>query len=267
MPDQMPLLRLDAYAPAEMAERVAAAAERKAALGWMETLVLSLLAGAFISLGALLFTLVMSEPTLGFGLSRWLGGVAFSLGLVLVLVGGAELFTGNSLLVMAWAGKRISGLALARNWTLVYLGNAIGAIGTLILVWAAGTYELGGGKLHQVAGAIALGKLEQTPIEAVARGILCNVLVCLAVWLSFAARSASDKVLVIVPPIAAFVALGFEHSIANMFLVPAAFLIGAVPVDWPQFIAHLALVTLGNVIGGCLLVAGVYWAVYLRGKK
>ena len=209
-----------------------------------------------------------------------LAGVVFSVGLILVIVGGAELFTGNNLIVMAWAGGRVSTWALLRNWTLVYVGNFAGAVGIALLAWGARLHEAGGGAVGATALAIAVAKLQLGFVQAVLLGVLCNVLVCLAVWLAYSARSTTDRVLAIVPPIAAFVAAGFEHSVANMYFVPFALLVssldpgfvGARGVDvhaltWDGFLVrNLLPVTLGNLIGGALLVGGVYWFVYLRGR-
>lgn len=257
---------MDAYTPAQMAARVRKVGVAKANLSTLSVLTLGVLAGAFIAFGGMLYTVVMTDPGLGFGPARLLGGAAFSLGLILVVVGGAELFTGNSLMVMAWAARKITTAHLLRNWTLVYAANFAGALGTLVLVWLAGTHDLGGGAVGETASRIAAAKLSLGPVEAFARGLLCNVLVCLAVWLCFAARDVAGKVLVIVPPITAFVALGFEHSVANMYLIPAGMLAGGA-FDPAGLLANLIPVTLGNIAGGGLLVAGVYWICYLRGRE
>jgi formate/nitrite transporter len=256
---------LDAYTPAQMAERVETVGLAKAGMPFLQTLTLGMLAGAFIAFGAMLYTLVMTQHGLGFGPARLLGGTAFSLGLILVVVGGAELFTGNSLIVMAWAEGKVSLGRLGRNWGIVYFGNLIGSIGSVILVWLAGTMQIGDGAMGQTAAAIAAGKLALGPMEAFARGILCNALVCLAVWLCFAAHDVTGKILAIVPPIAAFVALGFEHSVANMYLIPAG-MVAAGEADIAGFVANLVPVTLGNIVGGGVFVALVYWVCYLRGK-
>lgn len=255
---------VDAYTPPQMARLVEAVGVRKANLTVVQTLTLGVLAGAFIAFGAMLFTLVMTDIGLGFGLSRLVGGIAFSLGLILVVVGGAELFTGNSLIVMAWAERRVSTAALLRNWLLVYIANAIGAGAMVILMLMADGLALGAGAVADTARAIAEGKVALGFLEALVRGVLCNVLVCLAVWLCFAAHSVSGKILAIVFPISAFVALGFEHSVANMYLIPIGMLVGT-GLDLVGLLGNLVPVTLGNVIGGGVMVAAVYWLVYLRG--
>ncbi|HEX2478406.1 MAG TPA: formate/nitrite transporter family protein [Geminicoccaceae bacterium] len=254
----------DAYPPAQVALLVEQVGVKKATLPLIETLALGLLAGAFIAFGAMFYTLVLTDNTLGFGPGRLLGGLAFSLGLILVVVGGAELFTGNNLVVMAWAARHIRTGQLARNWTLVYAANLIGALGTALMVLWSGTLELGGGAVAETAFAIAQAKVALGVTEAFFRGILCNVLVCLAVWLCFAAHDVPGKVLAIIFPISAFAALGFEHSVANMYLIPIAMLAGAEGVTAVGFLANLVPVTLGNIVGGGVFVALVYWLIYLR---
>lgn len=255
---------LDAYPPQEIARLVEAVGVKKANLPLVPTLALGVLAGAFIAFGGMLFTLVMTGNELGLGPGRWLGGIAFSLGLILVIIGGAELFTGNSLIVMALADRRITLGQLIRNWSLVYAANLVGAIGTALMVHWSGTLELGDSAVAQTAQTIAQGKVALGVAEAFWRGVLCNVLVCLAVWLCFAAHSVSGKIIAIIFPISAFVALGFEHSIANMYLIPIAMLSGEGGISITDFLGNLIPVTFGNIVGGGLLVALIYWLIYLR---
>jgi formate/nitrite transporter len=275
--------RLDALLPAEMASKAADIGVRKAAMGVVPTFVLAILAGAFIALGAAFATTVAAGATglLPFGIVRLVAGVAFSLGLILVIVGGAELFTGNNLLAMAWAAGRISVASIVRNWAIVYAGNLVGAVGTAVLVVVAGQYLFGDGAVGAVALSTAAAKAGLDPLRAFVLGILCNGLVCLAVWLTYSARTTTDRILAIVPPISAFVAMGFEHSVANMYFIPIGILIrflapgsfwGAIgrgPDDYTDLdaaglIGNLVPVTLGNIVGGTVLVAAVYWLVYLR---
>lgn len=281
----MPTSPVDALLPAEMAEKAEKVGVAKADLSWLRTVMLGVLAGAFIALGAVFATTTVAGSTLSFGVTKLLAGVVFSVGLILVVIGGAELFTGNNLIVMAWANKRVSTAKLLRNWGLVFLGNTIGALGTAALVFLGEHHMMGGAQVGATALAIADAKCQLGFVQAVALGVLCNTLVCLAVWMTFSARSAVDKVAVIVPPIAAFVAAGFEHSIANLFFVPSALLIkwgasdafwqqlGKTPADYPELTAsgflvnNLLPVTLGNILGGGVLVALVYWAIYLRGSN
>jgi formate transporter len=255
----------DAYPPAQVALLVEQIGVKKAVLPAVPTLALGVLAGAFIAFGAMFSTLALTGSPLGFGPGRVLAGLAFSLGLVLVVVGGAELFTGNNLVVMAWAASKITTAQLLRNWTLVYVTNLVGALGSALMMWWSGALGLAGGGA-ETAIAIAQAKVALGFTEALFRGILCNVLVCLALWLSFAAPDVPGKVLAIIFPISAFVALGFEHSVANMYLIPIAMLAGADGVTLMGFIGNLLPVTLGNIVGGGVLVALVYWLVYLRGR-
>ena len=258
----------DAHPPAEIARKVERAGVAKAHTDAVTLFVLAVLAGAFISLGALFATVVITESTLGFGVTRLLAGVSFCLGLVLVVIAGAELFTGNNLIAMAWASGRITALAVVRNWVLAYVGNVVGCLGTVGLVWWAGIGGLDGGAVASTAVGIARAKAELSLGEAFARGILCNALVCLAVWLAMGGHSVVDKILALVFPITAFVAIGFEHSIANWFLLPyglALDLEGAVRIAGVA--RNLVAVTAGNIVGGTLLVAGVYWVAYLRSER
>jgi formate/nitrite transporter len=255
----------DAHPPAEIAHLVERLGVAKARLDALTVLVLAVLAGAFIALGSAFYLVTVTDATLGLGPTRFLGGLAFGLGLVLVVVGGAELFTGNNLLAMAWASGRIGVRDVLRNWALVYVGNAIGALGTVALVVWAGVETLGNGALGATAVDVATAKVGLTVGEAFARGVLCNALVCLAVWLAMGGRSVTDKVVAVLLPVAAFVALGFEHVVANWFLLPyGAVLGGTTAVPMGAMATNLAAVTAGNVVGGTLLVAGVYWVAYLR---
>jgi len=288
-------IRIDALLPAEMAARAEFLGMRKAEMPFLKMFMLSVLAGAFISLGAIFATTVgagsMSitdangavafNTGLPYGVTRLLMGVVFSLGLILVVVGGAELFTGNNLIVMAWANGKVTGPALLRNWVIVYLGNFVGSIGTAILMFLTKQYTFGSNAVGITALRIGVAKVDLTFVQAVALGILCNALVCLAVWLTYSARSTIDKIFAILFPIAAFVASGFEHSIANMYFIPYALFIknldphfvsaigDKVPqlelLTWPAFLfQNLIPVTIGNIIGGAVLVAAAYWAIFLR---
>jgi len=251
---------LDAYKPAEIARLVETAGVAKAGLGAAQTLTLAVLAGAFIGFGGAAYTMVMTGADTGFGPARFLGGVVFSLGLILVTVGGAELFTGNALMVMAAVDRRITLAALLRNWGLVYLGNLLGAVGLALAFALTGLLD---GLMGDTAQAIARGKAALDPGAAFMRGVLCNAMVCLAVWLTFAARTAAGKILAILWPISAFVLLGLEHSVANMYLIPQGMLAGA-EVTPGAALANLFWVTLGNILGGAGGVALAYRFAYLR---
>lgn len=271
---------LDAYAPNEMARRVETVGVKKANLDAITMFALAVLAGAFIALGANFATMVWTDNGLGYGVSRVLGGVVFALGLILVIVGGAELFTGNSLIVMAWASRKVSTLLLARNWVIVYVGNFVGAVATAFGFYLARQWTFDSYKVGATALNIANAKVSLDFVSAFMLAVFCNALVCLAVWLCFSARSTTDKILAIIPPIAAFVAGGMEHSIANMYFIPIGLFLKNEPavlqaanktaeqlthLTWEGFfINNLVPVTLGNVFGGAIMVAAVYWFVYLR---
>lgn len=266
---------VDAYTPAEIARRLEKISMSKCTVDPLRVFALSLLAGAFIALGAAFFTLVTYDVgNMPAGLMRLIGGLAFCLGLILVVVAGAELFTGNNLLVMACIDGLISLRQLIRNWLIVYLGNFIGAMGILLLMYLSGLWWQGDGALGQKVVAIADSKVNLSWMEAFTRGVLCNILVCLAVWLCMAGRSVTDKVLAVLFPITAFVTLGFEHSVANMFFIPAGLLaqteIATTMMVSEQltiggfFWHNLIPVTLGNMLGGSIFVGLFYWFIYLR---
>src|SRR6266496_3262499 len=262
----------DAFSPGEIAARVETIGVAKARLPFVPMLMLSVLAGAFIGLGALYFVIVKSDPSLGFAARQALGGVAFSLGLILVVVAGAELFTGNNLLAMAWADGKISTRDLLRNWAIVCAGNFIGATGLAVLVFLSRHAEMNDGAIAQEYVRIAAAKVALPFSTACFKGVLCNALVCMALWMALAGRSVIDKVVAIVFPISAFVAAGFEHSVANMYLIPLAWLLqtfqyaggsGKV-ITWAGVFGNLAPVILGNIIGGSVLVGLVYHIIYRR---
>ena len=248
----------DPYKPSEIAVLVENAGVAKARLSLVPILTLAILAGAFIALGAAAYTMVMTGVDTGFGPARFLGGVVFSLGLILVVVGGAELFTGNALMVMAAVDRLITPGELARNWVIVYCGNFAGALALALAFWLAGFLD---GAAGATAAEFAQGKAALPAFEAFMRGVLCNMLVCLAVWLTLAARTVTGKILAIVWPIASFVMLGLEHSIANMYLIPQGMLARA-DVTLGGFADNLFFVTLGNIAGGAGGVALAYRLAY-----
>ena len=269
----MAVFEIDAYSPRQIAEQVQAVGVVKARLPPLAMLMLGISAGGFIALGALYSVIVFADPTLPFAVSRLLGGLAFSLGLVLVVIAGAELFTGNNLLVMAWADRKITTTELVRNWVVVYFANAIGAIGIALVVWLSRHGDLNQGAVAARYVEIAAIKTALPFWEAFFKGVLCNLLVCLAVWMAMAGRGVTDKILAVVFPISAFVAAGFEHSVANMYLIPLGILLApgasavATAPDWWGFVSNLVPVTLGNIAGGSILVAAVYHLIYGRGLK
>lgn len=287
-------IRIDSLLPAEMAVRAEEVGIKKSKIDFATMFALAVLAGAFIGLGAV-FATIVTAPSLGadgavtqavpFGMGKLAGGLVFCLGLILVIVAGAELFTGNNLIVMAWANGKVSTGGLLRNWIIVYAGNFVGSVATAALVFLSGQYAFGAGSVGRNALNIALSKVNLGFVQAIALGMLCNALVCLAVWLTFSARTTTDKILAILFPITGFVAAGFEHSVANMYFVPVALMIksfapgsfwasiGKTAADyasltWGNFLLHNLLpVTIGNIIGGAVLVGAVYWFIYLRPKR
>ncbi|TAJ93841.1 MAG: CBS domain-containing protein [Gammaproteobacteria bacterium] len=279
----MDVFDIDAYSPAQMAARVEKAGITKGNLDPLSTLVLAMLAGAFIAFGAALYTFVLHDTTLTLGLSRLLGGLVFCLGLILVIVAGAELFTGNNLIVMAYVSRKVTGRQLLKNWAIVLIGNLLGALIIVLFIYLSNHLKTAGGALSLFALKIAVNKVNLTFMEALMRGILCNLLVCLAVWLCFSGRSVTDKILAILFPITAFVAMGFEHCVANMYFIPVGLVIAndnallesamklaTQPLATDSLTIgaflwnNLVPVTLGNMIGGVFFVGAVYWFVYLR---
>lgn len=267
---------MDAYSPQQIAERVDNIGVTKARLPLLSMAMLGMLAGAFIGLGALYFTLVISDAGLSFAVARVLGGVCFSLGLLLVVVAGAELFTGNNLLAMAWADGKVSTTEVLRNWAVVCAANFAGAAGLALLVFLSGHAGMNSGAVAQSYLKIAIAKSTMPVTELFFRGVLCNVLVCMAVWMVLAGRSVVDKFFAIVLPISAFVAAGFEHSIANMYFFPLALLLkesgialpaGADAITVYAMFRNLVPVIAGNVVGGSVLVALVYYVIYIRPSK
>jgi len=275
--------RIDALLPREIALKAEAIGVQKTRLDFLSLVALAVLAGAFIGLGAMFATTVLAgvDGVLPFGVSRLLSGVVFCLGLILVVVGGAELFTGNNLMVMAWAAGKVSPREMLRAWAIVYVGNFIGAVGTAAIVFLSGQYLSGKGSVAGVALTIATNKVSLSFEHGLFLGILCNVLVCLAVWLAYSARTTADKIMAIVFPVSAFVVAGFEHSVANMYFIPLGLFIKAwapavmwtqigatsanyAALTWAGLVDNLIPVTLGNIIGGGGLVGLVYWFVYLR---
>lgn len=289
-------IRIDALLPAEMATRAEYVGVRKAETPVIKMFALAVLAGAFIAMGAIFATTISSgsmavraadgalvySSGLPYGVTRLLSGFVFCLGLILVVVGGAELFTGNNLIVMAWASRKVTTAALLKNWAIVYIGNFVGSIGSAIVLLLSKQFTFGGGSVGLTALNIAKSKVELDFVQALALGILCNALVCLAVWMTFSARSTLDKIAAIIFPITGFVAAGFEHSIANMYFIPIGIfikqfanqgfwdLIGKTPADYASltwsafFLKNLIPVTIGNIIGGVFLVAAIYWMIFLR---
>ncbi len=283
IPKPVQVADIEAYSPPQIALRIDRVATAKAKLNFAQTFILGILAGVYIGIGAQFATLVISDSTLHFGLNSLIAGIVFSLGLMLVIIGGAELFTGNCLVIMGYISKRITTRELLNNWSISFIGNFVGSLTLVCWMYKTHQFEF----FHNMVGAKALlianTKVNLTFQAALARGVLCNALVCLAVWLCVSGRSAADKVLSIVFPIGGFVASGFEHCVANMYFIPMGVVLRKNPavvaaaekmagktLDLSQltwkgfFINNLVPVTLGNIVGGVILVGVMFWFVYLR---
>jgi len=267
-----PIFNLQAYSPAEIKEAVEKVGVKKANLPFLVSFMLAIVAGGGVGFGAVYYTIVASDPELSFATTRVLGGLVFSLGLVLVMVGGAELFTGNNLIVMAWASGRVSTGTMLRNWTIVWFGNLLGSLGLIVLIYFSHHLDMNDGRIGVSILNTAAGKIRPDMVTLFFKGILCNVLVCAAVWLAYAGRTVTDKVVAVILPVSAFIAAGFEHCVANMYFLPLAWLLvqtGHVPANFDVspitvsgILHNLVPVTLGNIVGGAGLVGAVYWAIY-----
>ncbi len=269
---QVPIFNLQAYSPAEIKEAVEKVGVKKATLPFLSSFMLAIVAGGGVGFGALYYTIVASDPTFSFATVRVVGGLVFTLGLALVLVGGAELFTGNNLIVMAWASGKVSTRTMLRNWAIVWLGNLVGALGLVILVFFSHHLDMNDGRIGLSVLNTAAGKIRPDMVTLFFKGILCNVLVCAAVWLAYAGRSVTDKMVAVILPVSAFIAAGFEHCVANMYFLPLAWLLvqtGHAPANFDAslvtmagIIHNLVPVTLGNIVGGAGFVGAAYWTIY-----
>ena len=269
---QPPIFNLNAYSPAEIKEAVEKVGVKKTRLPLLASFMLAIVAGGSVGLGALYYTIVASDGEMSFAAVRVLGGLTFSLGLALVIVGGAELFTGNNLIVMAWASRKVSTREMLRNWVVVYFGNLVGSLGLVFLVFFSHHLDMNGGRIGLSILNTSVAKIQPDVATLFFKGVLCNVLVCLAVWLAYAGRTVTDKLLALLLPVSAFIAAGFEHCVANMYFLPLAWLLvqtgnvpanfDASPITMAGIIHNLIPVTLGNIVGGAGLVGGLYWAIY-----
>jgi formate transporter len=270
----------DIYLPSEMREKAIQSGVSKSKAPLLSLILLSILAGIYIALGAIFSSIIaLGMPgTWPYGLMKSLQGLAFSLGLILVIIGGAELFTGNNLMVMAWLDRKIGIGAVLKNWGLVYVGNFVGSILIAFLVIMSKEYLVNDGALGKSIVNLAVLKVSYPFLKAFTLGALCNLLVCLAVWLTYSGRSTMDKIMAIVFPISAFIAAGFEHSVANMYIIPAGLLlskfdpsfvtkavIDTSTLTWSTFfLNNLFPVTLGNIIGGAFFVGFLYFFAYKK---
>ncbi len=276
-------LRRDAYSPQQTARIVKKKALIRARLTVSQTFILSILAGIYVALGAQFATFVTSDSTLHFGATALIAGIVFSLGLILVETAGAELFTGNNLNIVGYLSNIITTRELLRIWMIVYIGNFFGGLIMVFLMLKTHQWEF----FHSMVGAKALiiahKKVNLTFTEAFTRGVLCNALVCLNVWLCYSSQNLADKILSVIFPIGGFVASGFEHCVANMYFIPMGVALRENPsvvavaekmtghtldlsrLTWNGFlINNLIPVTLENIVGGVFLIGAVFWFIYLR---
>lgn len=257
-----------ALAPAATEAKAETVGVTKADMHPVKCFVSAMLAGAFIGFGAMYFCTFLGDTSMAFGIQRIVGGLCFCLGLCLVLCCGAELFTGNVLMACAKASKKISFAGLLRNWGIVWLGNLAGSLVALAIIYLSNLQAMNGGAVGEAFVSVAAGKVALEPVTLFFKAVLCNILVCLAVWIGFSSKTTADKVLGILLPISAFVACGFEHCVANMFFLPMGLLlntvagIGAAGAITAGGVAYnLVLATLGNIVGG-LVVGLAYWFIY-----
>ena len=271
-------ISIDDLTPAEVATKAVGVGVKKAGLDFWTMFVLALFGGAFIAIGAVLATTVGTNGAeFPYGLNALLKGLIFTVGLILVIVAGAELFTGNNLMLIAVLNKKITLGKMLRNWGVVYIGNLIGSLIVALIMVMSKQYTFAGGAIGKTALTIADTKSGLEFWSALGLGIMCNILVCLAVWMTFSARTTAGKILAIIPPISAFVAAGFEHSVANMYFIPVGLFIKAfnpefaalagefANLSWANFfVKNLLPVTIGNIIGGAIFIGAAYWFIYLR---
>jgi formate/nitrite transporter len=276
-------LKVDLLSPQEIAVKATEVSENKARFSFIRTFLLAILAGAYIAFGGIFsaVSVVGMGGVWPYGFMKVIAGLTFSVGLILVVIGGAELFTGNNLMIIAWLNRRISALQILRNWGIVYLGNFLGSVLIAFLVFLSRLHTFSGGELGKTMLSIANAKVNYTFIQALVLGVLCNILVCLAVWLAFSSRTTDGKILAIVFPISAFIAAGFEHSVANMYIIPVALLIkefdpafvstlglDLINLTWVGFLVNnLIPVTIGNILGGAGFIGAFYAVIYPSRSK
>ncbi len=284
-PKSTKVFDVDAYSPAQIASRIDAVAAVKTSYSSAQTFWMGVNAGVFIALGAQFATLVISDSTLHFGLTVIIAGIVFALGLILVVVGGAELFTGNSLIVIGYIDKRVTTGAMLHNWSLSLIGNLVGSLILVFFMYQSHQFEFFNHMVGAKALLIANKKVNLSFEAAFARGVLCNAMVCLAVWLCFSARNVTDKIISLVFPVAGFIASGFEHCVANMYFIPMGLVLKNNPevvaaankmagksvnltqLTWKGFFVNNQFpVMIGNILGGSILVGVAFWFVYLRPK-
>lgn len=262
----------ESLSPREIVLQTLNSSVKKVRKPLLTTFLLGVLAGAFIGLGALFYTIVKADATYSFATKQLLGGLVFAVGLILVVVAGAELFTGNNLLAISWANKRITTKEMIGNWVVIFFSNMIGAVSLAVMVYLSGHISMNDGAIAETYVKMAEAKTSLPFLTAFFRGVLCNILVCLGVWMAMGGKTITDKILAIIFPIALFVAAGFEHSIANLFIIPLGLIIknyGDVSIATQHLsisglFNNLIPVVLGNIVGGSILVGLMYHFIFLR---
>ena len=277
MADQdLSALKPDALGPAAIEAKAETLGVGKANMPVGKAFGLAILAGMFIGMGGMFMTLVKSDATLSFTASSLLGGLSFCLGLFLVIAAGSELFTGNCLMIMGKLSDKYSWAQMLKSWVVVWVGNLVGALILVFILYFAGFYTMNGGAVGNTMMTVAAGKIAPAWGTLFFRGIMCNFLVCLAVWIGFGGRTIVDKFCTVILPICAFVACGFEHCVANMYFLPMGLVMkmsGAVAytgtanidvITIMGILKNISAATLGNIVGGCILVGVIYWLVYAK---
>lgn len=268
---ELKALKPDALSPAEVEAKVESLGVEKVSMAIPKMFVLAMLAGAFIAFGGMYFCVFLGDSSIPFAVQRMVGGLCFCLGLILVLCCGAELFTGSCLMVCSKCSGKISWGGVLRNWVIVWLGNLAGALLAVFLIYMAQVQGMNGGAVGDAMVNVAAGKVSPDWIHLFFKGVMCNIFVCLAVWIGYSARTVADKVLGILLPISAFVAAGFEHCVANMFFLPMGLLLNTMGFGAPDVVTfggifyNLSAATLGNIVGG-ILVGLAYWFAYHQRK-
>lgn len=276
--EDLAAIKPDHLAPAQTQAKGETVAVGKTKLEPFRCFVLAILAGMFIGIGALFMTYVKSDPNLSFAVASVFGAACFSIGLILVVIAGAELFTGNNLMVMAALSKKVTWGAVLKNWVIVWIGNFVGSLILVGLVFGANSAGMNGGEVGSMMMTVAAGKISLAPSVIFFRGILCNFLVCLAVWMAFTGKTVIDKMITCMFPVTAFVGMGFEHCVANMFFLPMGLVAKLTGVAYTGAadisvitaggcLYNIGFATLGNLVGGAIFVGVLYWLAFAKREK
>jgi formate/nitrite transporter len=269
---QVGAVKPDVLTPAETEAKLETIGLNKVNMPLTRSILLGILAGLFIGMGGMMLGLVLSTPDIPFFVTRITGGLVFCIGLVLVLLSGAELFTGNNLIIAATLSKKVTWGAYSKNLVLIWVTNLIGSLIAVAIVYFSGFGDMNGGAVATTYANLAAAKVAIPPLTLFFKALLCNMLVCLAVWMSFAGRTFVDKFFAVLFPITAFVACGGEHSVANMFFLPLGYVYnlvggGLAAIDLGGIVYNLGVVTIGNMVGGIVFVGIFYWGAFHKKAK